>query len=1250
MTNSARIQTARHRGRIVIPAIYPELEFRSARSATPILLFIVVIIFIWWLNAVSSWSVKASPLEDYSTPRNYSSAERSPLSRISRWRVEEGNPSSSIKVLEPTNDQLLPDRTTQLFQLAAKKPSQVSLVYPIPPLRVINELKVKVWVKSDQPGAILQLRIILPEARHPETGKPLETFLLFQEYRRPNRWEELIAEDVARKLRQQLFVLRAKFGSSVELRGAVVDQVMVRVYVAQAPQTIIVGAPQIEGAVHDSEVVVSSFQGPQPLSSVSSFSARQPGVHLGHPVAIPSHPHAGPSSLAHPGSHHRNDSERRHQAVRSEEFGAGAHRSVLGERSAVISAGYIEAPESYSPEQMLQSDISLFEDSDPKPDLPTRNESNLNYEESSPQADGPRHKGIGRSSEGPDTRAEQHSQSEKHLGGQEMAQAATTTAGTGTQPDFLHWAIDSFQEVGTANQDTGASAPPGQRRASYESPSPVTPRAPFHMPIAWAEQSGQPSSPTRMVGSSLMVGNRPMFPRLLAWRGESVSSLRQLGVNGIWIDSPYPAELLPQAREHDFWVVLPPVFPPVGDTHMSDSTADGFEAASIRGRIASSPHREPAMGVTTAYTFAEVAKFPPEFPAGTRTGSQLIQPMAFFASDPAVQSPGVWPQYPGDYSRVLGWVLPGDARRESLDQARLIADHLRGGSWPVPAPLVCRSIEATHDYSRIADILLLERPLLGGNLELESWSQWLRGRSFLARPGTPFWAAIPVDYPPQLLEQIHFCSVLPESTPVPTWEQVRLAAFQALSAEIRGLVFTASARLDSPDRSAEIQRCILELINLELQLIEPFLAGGTFVGQTGPTESLPVKWGMYRTERARLLMPVWVERCSQWVCPAASAFQLPLVIAGVPESYNAYLIVPGAIRPLRHRRVAGGIEVMLDEFTVAGLVLLTQDPLIMGALNARASELGPRTVSLLIRHARDRLSQLAAYQRFFAGPGVPESWQRNHIVQAEVYLQRAGTALQAWQYAEAWAEANRALRLIRTVEHDWWQSVATSLGTPVAHPLAVSFSTAAWCRESLSRLATGSWSEELLPGGDCEDLGLMLQLGWRHFQNPHEPAAVLAALSPEAAHSGRFGLEIRVEPRPGEREYGVLESIPAWVLTPSVPVEAGDWVCVQVWVNIPEPLRSSVDGFIVAESLGGMPLAARWTKSDGWQLIRLYRVVPPNRRLEIALGVAGYGRVMLDEISVRRLSSAAFPGVVPDWSQSAFSRGPSDFSREPSNN
>ena len=137
----------------------------------------------------------------------------------------------------------------------------------------------------------------------------------------------------------------------------------------------------------------------------------------------------------------------------------------------------------------------------------------------------------------------------------------------------------------------------------------------------------------------------------------------------------------------------------------------------------------------------------------------------------------------------------------------------------------------------------------------------------------------------------------------------------------------------------------LQLLNLELETIEPWAAGGSMVATAECSQPL-VSGAILRDDRARIVMPMWLAPGSQCVAPLAAANPLNLTLPGIPESSNIFELSAGRLQPLRHRREAGGTQVTLDEFGLSSLLFLAQDPTIIEAVSRRAAASGRQTAEL----------------------------------------------------------------------------------------------------------------------------------------------------------------------------------------------------------------------------------------------------------------------------------------------------------------
>ena len=571
------------------------------------------------------------------------------------------------------------------------------------------------------------------------------------------------------------------------------------------------------------------------------------------------------------------------------------------------------------------------------------------------------------------------------------------------------------------------------------------------------------------------------------------------------------------------------------------------------------------------------------------------------------------------WSRLLAWNLGHQRGRADLSILQQLTERVRTSSPRTDAPTVCHVLEGTREISRVCDLLVFERPLWEESLPPTLWWEWLCRRAELARPGTPFWCGIPAELPPWVNEQLRLAG-LPDP-PAPSWQALRVATFLAIGAGARGVVFTTAQRLDGSDSLSQWRHTNLQLLQTELEMIEPFLSGGTVSGQISSSDGSYVGI-LLRTDRARLVIPVDLrgtsERRRQ---PTSPASIITFTVPGIPEAYRAYLLMPGSLRPLRHRRTAGGMLVQLEHCPLGGHLLLTNEPVVVTGMNQRAAQAGPTATSLLRRLVRQELellpqsgfnsTKLASFTPAFA----------SNMGEVSRLLGESDDQFRLGNYAASWQAAARALEQLH--EQNRLPSANSCSGDTsctVSHPFRWATGLP-WTSEptpSMAKVSPGG--SNFLPEGDMEDLSLLLQAGWRHYQNPAEPAVAEVFQGPEAAFRGRGGLVLRVAPAPDQPAATFLETPPVWLLSPTLPAPAAEWIRISLWVKIPEEIQATVEGLVVADSYGGLPMALRLRKTEGWKRLELYRRVPPGRPLEVLVALTGYGTAYIDELTIEPLS------------------------------
>jgi len=625
------------------------------------------------------------------------------------------------------------------------------------------------------------------------------------------------------------------------------------------------------------------------------------------------------------------------------------------------------------------------------------------------------------------------------------------------------------------------------------------------------------------------------------------------------------------------------------------------------------------------------------------------------------------------FDSVLAWDLGSDLTDADLEPTRQWAEQVRAADHRANRPLICCPRSDLPRYSRLDNIfLLIDRRPLGTSLELSDYATWVRRRPLLARAGTPIWTTVQTQPNEALRQQI--LALEPGSAPplCVSAEQIRLLVYTAVASGSRGLVFLSDSPLDAPDAETQQRAMALELLNLELEVMEPWAAAGTVDGtaeahvpepprapersnveqqphlpgqsrQQGPSSraleqprapaqpqprpqepshAQEVVGTVLRTEHARLLLPIWLAPGAQCVTPQAAANAVTLKARGVPEVNSAYELTPSGVQELRRTRVAGGMSVTLEEFGLTTQVLLAHDPTVVGDVNRRAAEVGHRAAELQRHLAVYKLNavqtlagQLASRIPIAAAPAWLESARRFVATcDNELRLNHAPAAAQ---------NAQRAMRSLRLIERAYWDAAVKGLASPVTSPSAVSFDTLPFYWRMYDRLATCRFGPNRIAGGDFEDLETMMRAGWRYVQHGTPSIQTAADLAPNAAHTGRLGLRLAAVAVDPKTTPAVVETPPVLFTSPSVQVQAGQIVCVYGWVRVPGPITGSADGLLIVDSLSGEALADRIGKTAGWRQFVLYRVAPQSGAMCVTFALSGLGEAQLDDVVIQTVENSS---------------------------
>ena len=314
------------------------------------------------------------------------------------------------------------------------------------------------------------------------------------------------------------------------------------------------------------------------------------------------------------------------------------------------------------------------------------------------------------------------------------------------------------------------------------------------------------------------------------------------------------------------------------------------------------------------------------------------------------------------FGQVVGWSLGSRLTARDLAGTQELVDEVRRFEPNQLRLLVAGVDSGLAELSRIAPVVQLERNPLGTSQELAGQRQWLLARPRLARPGTPFWASVPTERPERLSEQLVLFSRGATLSEDVDPEQLRLAAYSALAAGARGLVFSSGSPLAIDTGPASLRTDAIKLVNLELRMLEPWIAAGTFSEELAAGDG-SVQASVLATDRSRLLLITQHAPAQQFVLGPPPRDSLQVTVPGVSISDRAYRVSAAGVKQLRISHSGSGATISIDGAGLVTAVVLTQDPLAVHHLGRTLAEIQQEAGRLRYDLAVRRLVQTIEIDR-----------------------------------------------------------------------------------------------------------------------------------------------------------------------------------------------------------------------------------------------------------------------------------------------
>jgi hypothetical protein len=292
------------------------------------------------------------------------------------------------------------------------------------------------------------------------------------------------------------------------------------------------------------------------------------------------------------------------------------------------------------------------------------------------------------------------------------------------------------------------------------------------------------------------------------------------------------------------------------------------------------------------------------------------------------------------------------------------------------------------------------------------------------------------------------------------------------------------------------------------------------------------------------------------------------------------------------------------------------------------SQYGERIVRLRRESAALQLTSLNDTSRRLAQAGFQITSTAQLLSSAGGMLQQADAALASRYLDNTYQSIVGASALFDQAAAEL-QRIASVRAVRLSNPLALDESRLADFAAFERAYPSFRTGDNLLYGGDFEDLGQMTQYGWRHVQSDTRSVESQAELSASEPRHGQYCLMLQAFATPGSQAN--VDGVPVWVESPPVPIREEQVLEISGWVRV-DVKSDDGEGLNIVDSLGGPQLALAIGQTNGWERFRIIRAAADSSELRLTFALSGLGTAQLDALMVRTLEqppSRRLPILVP---------------------
>lgn len=614
----------------------------------------------------------------------------------------------------------------------------------------------------------------------------------------------------------------------------------------------------------------------------------------------------------------------------------------------------------------------------------------------------------------------------------------------------------------------------------------------------------------------------------------------------------------------------------------------------------------------------------------------------------------------------LGWEIPANAAESIVSHA----NQVRAADHALRRPLMIDVTGGEGQVSRDIAMVGVSRSVLHTPYTLQNYSDWLCLHRDRCIPGSFFWTWVSTEADPAMAAWRREA----DRTPVVVEpEQIRMQVYAAVGSGCRAIGFQKRTPLDGTAVGDDERRLAITLVNLELGLLEPWLATSygvdripvmfadeqpekkdiigrlPFGQKAASNKKLEAERGRIiatavQSRHGLLLMPMWYHPDAQYVPPELTTKELKITVP-YEESAMAFEITPTSVRSLPRVRGPGGHEITLSDFDQAAAILLTSNPTLKSDLERRIQLTAPQAGKTSVELATAKLERVRKVDAELQRLGVGRRDAAQVLSTATQSLVKADSALQARNFDAARHYSADVMKLTRFLQHAYWESAIEKQSSATSCPHTVCFQTLPDYWRTVSALGRGPTrtDESLLRSGDFEDPATMIVEKWEHLQNDIDGVRGGADLLPEG-RQGEFCLRIWATPEPGIDPPQELAVAPVTICTPPIAVRAGQIVYVSGWVRVVKPITATSTGAMLFDNLIGPTAALHWHDTSEWQPFNMIREVHRSGDFKLNLVLSGLGDVRFDDLRIvahsPRAMNTAENGVTPAGHEAEQKSGP----------